>query len=151
MMVRRRQPGFRLERRKGAELVEAALILPLFLIFWFGIVDWSIAFFVHQTVAYRTNSAIRWAVTNDYDPTKIRAMVLYGNPNSTAAGAPWWDVGHNVNVAVSNPDAGIPSRERIVITVSNYQWMHFTPFFAGPYIARPITVSLPVEDKHTGL
>ncbi|MGE5489182.1 MAG: TadE/TadG family type IV pilus assembly protein [bacterium] len=132
-------------------MLEMTVLLPLFLVIWFGIIDWGIAFWVHETVVFNTNQAVRWAVVNDYDPAKIRAAVLYGDPNSTKTDRPWWDLSGNVNVEVSNPDAGDPVNQRITITVSNYQWFHFTPFFAGTYAAQPITVSLPAEDMRTGL
>jgi hypothetical protein len=38
---------------------------------------------------------------------------------------------------------------RITMTVSNYQWFHFTPFLSGKYLGRPITVSLPAESLNS--
>ena len=120
------------------------------LLFWFGLVDWGIAYFVHETVVERANEAVRWAVVNDYSAAKVKAFLLYGDPDSASLATPWWDWGGNVQVDVQDYDVGTVN-ERITVTVSNYQWFHFTPFVAGSYIARPIKVSLPIEDKHTGI
>jgi Flp pilus assembly protein TadG len=137
--------------RRGAALVESSLLLPLFLIFWFGIVDWGLAFFAHQTVIYRVTDAARWAVVNDYDPVKIKAKLLYDNPASSSTAGPWWSLNQNLNVNVQLTGSTATQDQRVVITVSNYQWLHFTPFLAGRYFGAPITVSIPAEDMKAGI
>jgi hypothetical protein len=49
----------RLKDQKGASLVEFALILPLFLLFIFGIIDFGWYFFVQQTLQYATREGVR--------------------------------------------------------------------------------------------
>jgi hypothetical protein len=139
------------QRERGAALMETTLILPIFLMFWFGIVDWGIAFFAHQTVVYNTNAAARWAVVNDFDAAKIAAMVMYQDPNSTSTSAPWWSIGGPPNVDAQLLGSAATRDKRVQITVSNYQWMHFTPYFAGKYLGAPVTVVLPSEDLKTGI
>ena len=73
-------------RRRGAVTIEAALILPLFLIFWFGIIDLGIAFFMREAVVRQVHSAARYAIVNDYDVTKIANVLLHDNPNSALGG-----------------------------------------------------------------
>ncbi len=139
-------------RRRGNAMIEAALILPLFLIFWFGIVDWGLAFWVHETVVHKANKAARWGVVNTFDVQKIKNVFLYDNPDGTGSGSVWFSL-RNPNVDVSLADPAPPGEtryQRIVVTVSDYQWMHFTPFFAARYFGRPIRVSLPAEDLKNG-
>lgn len=142
-------PEHRAARRRGAAMMEAALILPLFLIFWFGIVDWGIAFFMQETIVHRANAAVRWAIVNDYDAAKIRNVLLHDDPNSSLGGTAWFSL-HEPTIAVQLVGSAAANDRRIVLTVSDYQWMHFTPFFAARYFGRPLTVSMPVEDLASG-
>ncbi len=139
----------RRKNRRGAAIVEATLLLPLFLIFWFGIIDWGIAFWIHETVVHRANSAVRWAVVNDFDIAKAKSKFLYDDPSASGDGSAWFSLTNpDVNVQLLGTSAG--KDERVVMTVSNYQWMHFTPFFASRYLGRPIRVSIPIEDLKDG-
>lgn len=135
-------------RRRGAVTIEASLILPLFLIFWFGIIDMGIAFFIREAVVHQVHAAARYAIVNDYDETKITNVLLRNNPNSST-GATWFSL---QTPSVRAQLAGTPATNdrRVEITISNYQWFHFTPFFAGKYLGKPITVVVPVEDLATG-
>ncbi len=150
----------RLKSQKGAAMMEATLLLPLFLIFWFGIVDWGMTMWAHQSIVFNANQAARWAVVNGYSPAKIRNMVLYGDPDSSETGDGQFGVKpSNVSVnLVCGPDATCANTatddptniRRIVIRVSGYTWTHFTPWFSGTYVGRPIVVSLPTEDLADG-
>jgi Flp pilus assembly protein TadG len=136
-------------RQAGAAVIETSLLLPLFLAFWFGIIDWGLAFFVHETVVHQTQKAARWASLNNYDATKIRNVLLYNDPTINRGGAVWFSL-QNPTVTVNLRGIESWNTQRIVITISNYQWMHFTPFLSGRYLGRPITVSTPIEDLKTG-
>jgi hypothetical protein len=48
--------------KKGATIVEFAMVLPLFLLFVFGIVDFGMYFFVEHTVQYATREGMRLAL-----------------------------------------------------------------------------------------
>ncbi len=149
-------------RRAGAAMLETTLILPLFLIFWFGIADWGIAFWIHETVVHRANAAVRWQVVNTmctawnidntcaaFSDTRIKNVFLYENPTGTGDGSAWFSVTPpKFQVSLQgkrNLDL------RVTMTVTEYQWMHFTPFFATKYYGRPVTVSLPAEDLTDGV
>ena len=139
----------RRNRRRGAVGIEASLILPLFLLFWFGIIDLGIALFMRETIVQQVHMAARYAVLNDYDATKIAQVLLHNDPNSALGGTAWFSLRTpTVNIQLAGTAAA--NDRRAVITVSNYEWLHFTPFFAGRYLGRPITVVVPVEDLATG-
>lgn len=153
--------------RRGSALVEASLILPLFLIFWFGIVDWGIAYWMHETLVHNVNMAARRAIVTTWDPAAIRNMVVYGN--APGARAPVFNLsaqgndngtGANVDVklrcqttlssalqegTICLAPAWENSPRWIEIVVHDYSWRHFTPFFASSYVGRRVTVSLPAE------
>jgi len=152
--------------RRGAVIVEASFLLPLFLIFWFGIVDWGIAFWVHQTIVYRANLAARWGVVNAWDPGSIRNIVVFGRTTGSGQGIFGLSAQGNADGTGTNVDVSLrclttlsPSLQSgstcldaqwsdfrwIEIVVHNYTRTHFTPYFAGSYIGRQVTVTLPGE------
>ena len=136
-------------RRRGAVTIEASLILPLFLIFWFGIIDLGIAFFIREAIVRQVHAAARYAIVNDYDVTKIANVLLHNDPNSTSGGTAWFSLqAPTINIQLGGTAA--TNDRRVMISISNYQWFHFTPFFAGKYLGKPITVIVPVEDLATG-
>ena len=136
-------------RRRGAATIEASLILPLFLIFWFGIIDLGIAFFIREAIVRQVQAAARYAIVNDYDVTKIANVLLHNNPNSSSGGTAWFSLRPpTINIQLGGTVAN--NDRRVLISISDYQWFHFTPFFAGRYIGKPITVIVPVEDLATG-
>jgi hypothetical protein len=141
--------------RRGAAMVEAVLIMPLFLMFWFGIVDWGITFWTHQSLVFAANEAARWGVVHGYDPVAMSNLVVYGTTSpSTGQGMRFGINPSNVTVSLvcasgvtCGTDASdLSSSRRIVIQIKNYQRSHFTPFLAGSYTGRTITVSLPTEN-----
>jgi hypothetical protein len=136
--------------RRGAVQVEAALLLPLFLMLWFGIADWGLAFYVHQTIVHKANNAARWAVVHDFDTAKIAKVLLSDDPNAPDRESVWFSIS-KPDVDVQLLGTEVNNDRRVQITVSNYQWFHFTPFLSGRYFGRPVTVSKPVESLQTGL
>jgi Flp pilus assembly protein TadG len=144
----------------GAALIEATLLLPLFLIFWFGIVDWGMTMWAHQSIVFNANQAARWAVVNGYDAAKIQKMVLYGDPESSKTGDGQFGIkAANVTVNLvcddkatcANTGTDDPTDiRRVVIRVSGYRWAHFTPWLSGSYVGRDVVVSLPTEDLADG-
>lgn len=150
------QGARRASRRRGASVIEATLLLPLFLLFWFGIVDWGITYWVHQSVVFRANEAARWAIVHGYDAAKIKNVLVYGTADPTDGSVGQFGLTpENVSVKlVCGGGAGCAytgsedptNLRRLIITVSRHRWSHFTPGFAGTYTARDVVVSLPTED-----
>ena len=136
-------------RRRGAVTIEATLILPLFLIFWFGIIDLGIAFFMRETIVQQVRAAARYAIVNNWDETKIKQVLLHNDPNSTRGATAWFSL-RAPTISVQLEGSPVNNDQRAVISISDYEWYHFTPFFAGRYLGRPITLSVPVEDLTDG-
>jgi len=61
--------------RKGAALVEMALVLPIFCMVVFGIVEFGRAFMVGQLVTNAAREAVRQAVTGDYTNAQVTADI----------------------------------------------------------------------------
>jgi len=69
------KPARRKQRRKGAALVEMALVLPIFCMVVFGIVEFGRAFMIGQLVTNAAREGVRQAVTGDYTNSQITADI----------------------------------------------------------------------------
>jgi hypothetical protein len=134
-------------RQRGSVIVEATLILMMFLMIVFGTFDFGFVLFQHQTLMHRTRSAARYGVIHPTDVTAMQNLVVYGQP-SLPAGKLTGDPGIfglvPSMVAVSRAGTGDPE-DRINITLSGYRFTFVSPIIAGQFTGKPIRVSLPVE------
>ncbi|HLY17926.1 MAG TPA: TadE family protein [Bryobacteraceae bacterium] len=129
-------------KRRGAALVESALTLPLFVLLWFSLFDMGWIMFFQQTMAYQARSAARYAAVNPGNLTAVQNLVLYNQTSGSGAGVLGLQA---ANVAVTRTGQG-STEDRINIVISGYQFTLITPGWAGAYTARPISVSIPVEN-----
>lgn len=130
--------------RRGATLVEAALVALVFLATLIGIFDLGQIFFIHQTFVERVRNGARYAVVNSYDETAFKNMVLYNQPTvpeGRTSGIFGLTTGQ---VSVTQYDTGT-SEHRIVVGINNYPYRFFSPLIAGVFQGRPITISFPSE------
>jgi Flp pilus assembly protein TadG len=67
MSFQRRRTGIR--RRRGAETLELAIILPMFLLITFGIADWCWVFFVRQTMYEAAREGVRAMAVQEMSET----------------------------------------------------------------------------------
>lgn len=139
--------------RRALAILEMALLLSLFLIFWFAICDWGIAYFVHESVVEKATAAVRWAVVNTYDAAKLKNIFLYDDANADGCASTWFStrsLNPATDIVISRDGVGT-RQERVTLTVRGYQWVRFTPFLRGTYVAGPVQVSLPVRDLRKGI
>jgi Flp pilus assembly protein TadG len=123
----------------GQSMVEAALVLSLFMMVILGLVNFGYILWMHQTLEHRARTAARYGVINPTDTTGMQNMVLY---NSTTGSGPamFGLTASNVSAVHSSSNS---FEDRINVTVSGYQ---FFLWFPGMSIqGKDITVSLPVE------
>jgi hypothetical protein len=131
-------------RQKGSSLVEAALALSLVALVLIGIVDLGQVLVLHQGLVERARAGARWAVVNPYDSVRIKNVVIYNSPDPPSGAAPLLYLAPGmVNTSLVN--SGTPEA-RVVVTISGYSFRFFTPVIAGTYSAKPISVSMPVEE-----
>src|SRR5689334_10011408 len=121
--------------RRGATLIEATLVLMMLLTLMFSIFDLGFVLFEHHTLLHQARTAARYGAINPDDLAAIQNIVIYGN---TAAphDHPTGIFGlRSSMVAVDRADDWTPE-DRIVITVSGYQYTLVTPFVAGVFTGR---------------
>ena len=126
-------------RQRGQSMVEAALVLSLFMMVILGLVNFGYILWMHQTLEHRVRAAARYGVINPTDTTGMQNMVLYNSTTGTGPGM-FGLTASNVSAVHSSSDS---FEDRINVTVARYQ---FFLWFPGRAInGKDITVSLPVE------
>ena len=126
--------------------MEASLILMILMVTLIGIVDVGQVLVMHQGLAERVRAGARWAVVHPYDSDRIKNVVLYNNSEAAEGAQPLLHLRREmINTALV--DSGTPEA-RVVVSVDTYQFRFFTPLIAGTYTARPIKISMPVEDPY---
>jgi Flp pilus assembly protein TadG len=99
----------------GQSLIETALILAAFMGLLLGMAGVGELVFVRQTLADRASQAARWGALNNYDPTAIRDMVLFGTAAPQPSQAPFFGIA-SAAVEVSNPGCpGVQCRISVAI------------------------------------
>jgi Flp pilus assembly protein TadG len=130
--------------RRGSSLVEASLILLLFLVVLTGIADFGQFLYLHQTLSERARIAARYGslathyvaedgsqqLTSD-DITKIKHLAVYNTP-TPAEGATPIIGGLTTSMVTASLDGTFGQDDaRVKVTISNY------PFgFISPYLSR---------------
>ncbi len=84
-----RRPGMRRRQRRGAAVVEMAVVMPLLITLLFGIMEFGHRFMVYQTLIQAAREGCRVAVLQGSTDADIRARV---GSYMTAAGLPNYTV-----------------------------------------------------------
>ena len=129
--------------RRGSFLLESTLCLTTFVLMLLAIFDFSHFLFLHQSLIERTRAALRYGAVNPYDPTAIQNVLLYNSPTQPDGLQPSFNLTRDM-VGVTRMNAGTPE-DRLVVTITGYQFPIVTPYIAGRARALPITASLPYE------
>jgi hypothetical protein len=129
--------------QRGSALIEASLVLMLFLCVMLSLFDFGLSLFLHESFVHEARTGARYGAINPDDLTAIKNMVLYGKTTGSGTG----QMGLNpssVTVARNGTSGG--QDDRIVVTVSGYNFTFITPGFAGTKTGKPIVVTVPVEN-----
>jgi hypothetical protein len=133
-------------RSRGNTMVEGSLALTLFAFSFLGVVDLGQVMTLHQGLAERARAGARWAVVNPYDNDGIENVVVYGTPTPDASSRAMFYLNRNV-VSTELLDQNTPEA-RVVVRIEGYQFNFFSPLIGRRYTAKPIVVSMPVEEAY---
>jgi hypothetical protein len=133
----------RRQRQQGNAMIEATLVLMLFLCSLFSLFDFGFSLFLHQTFVHEARTGARYGAINPGDLTAIKNMVLYAN--TSGAGNGFMGLAPSSVAVARNGTPGGPD-DRIVVTVSGYHFTFITPGFSGAKTGTPIVVTMPVEN-----
>jgi hypothetical protein len=135
--------------RRGQSLVEATLVLLVFLAMLLGVIDCGQILYAHQVLVERVRIAARWGTMHPFDGTgeQVANLVLYDQPDEPRAARDGF-LGltrANVQVRYQAPTASRPDDETLTVAVVNYESHFFSPWIARTIISpRPVLVSTPV-------
>ncbi len=135
----------RTHSERGATIIEASLVLMLFLVLVFSLFDFGFVLYFHHTLMHQARGAVRYGVVRDYDADAIKNMVVYDSP--TAGSSPQGILGlttSNVSVQRQGVDT---NEDRILVTISGFKYPLITPGFAGLHDGQAISVSMPYENR----
>lgn len=136
--------------RKGQGLIEATLVLLVFLALLLGVMDCGQVLYSHQALVERVQEAARWGSLHAFDGTgdQVANLILYGQTDEPrAARASFLGLTRaNVVVRYHPATAQRPDDETLSVAVVNYESHFFAPWIARTVVsARPVLVTLPVE------
>ena len=112
------------EKRKGAAVLEMALVLPMLLLLALGIIEFGSVFFMHNNMLYAASEAARSFAVGDVDSTGAQQIA-----EDRLAG-----FGVNFSITVSPDNA--PDRDR---------WVEITAPIAEASIKDPLRIFAPGE------
>ena len=140
-MIQRKQ--YR-KNQRGNAIIEATLTLSLFLTVLFSIYDFGWILFFHQTLVHQARTGARYAAVNPASLDSAKNIVLY-NQTSNLGGAGILGIAPST-VTVSRTGTAGAIDDRVIVTISGYQYNIITLGWAGTYNGKTIAVSMPVEN-----
>ena len=132
------------KNQRGNAIIEATLTLSLFLTVLFSIYDFGWILFFHQTLVHQARTGARYAAVNPTSLDSAKNIVLY-NQTSNLGGAGILGIAPST-VTVSRTGTAGAIDDRVIVTISGYQYNIITLGWAGTYNGKTITVSMPVEN-----
>lgn len=127
------------KKQAGTALVETALSLLLFTSVLFSLVDVGYVMFLHQTLAWRAQTAARYGALNPTDTSGMQNMVLYNATTGSGSGI----FGLTTSNVAANRSGSGTSADRVTVTISNYHYPMISPGVSGT--GQNIVVTVPVE------
>jgi Flp pilus assembly protein TadG len=129
-------------------MVEATLVMVVFLSFLVGIIDFGQVLYSHQALEERVRSAVRWGSLHPYDGSgdQVADLVLYDSltPAPNASGYLGMTRA-NVQVRYQPATPERPDDESLSVAIVNYQSHFFTPWIARTIVSpRPVLISAPM-------
>jgi hypothetical protein len=141
-------------RRRGAALVETALVLTTLLGMIVFIMDMGRILLIQQFIGDRARTGVRGAVVNNWTASQVANYVVYGSPGSAQ------NDGGNNNSSSAQPgflgllpsqvtftsfaDSGIGDA-RYQVTVQGVPLFTWIPFIAGQYTSPTVIATMPVQ------
>ncbi len=144
-------------RRRGAALIEATLIMLLYIGFVLSIVDFGIVTYSFHTIQERAGEAVRYGIVRQItlpsgcvlgsgasgtEAAMVR-LVLYGSTTSTATGPGMLGLTAG-NIQICHDWAPF-AEERLRLRVSGWRYPVINYLLPGWHDARTFTLSLPME------
>jgi hypothetical protein len=137
------------DSRKGQSLVEGTLVLLVFFVLLFGVIDIGQVLVAHQSLVERVRSAVRWGVVRPWDGTgeQIANLVLYDQPTEPRISRDGYFglTRANVQVRYQPPLPAHPDDETLSIAIVNFHYHFLSPWLPRSFVnPHPVTISAPM-------
>ena len=134
---------YRNAKRRGVTVVESALVLFLFLFVMIGIVNMGTILFTYQGLVQRVQAGARYGIVNTYDATKIKNVVVYGDPDGGSSGF-FGITTSMITVEAEDLDNQI---SRVQVVIEDYPMHLFTPYVSGAFQLPQIEATFTTESE----
>ena len=108
---------------RGAQLVELALVLPIFLVMFAATAEFGRFFYEYTTLAKATRAGTRYLISTKnsaQEDAVARNLVVYGNPNGT--GTPLIYGLTTTNVVITRAGGVTALPKTITVSISGYKY-----------------------------
>jgi len=130
---------------RGAQLVELAIVLPIFLVMFGAVAEFGRYFYEYTTLDKAVRAGSRYLATaavNTAEDTKAKNIIVYGNPTGT--GTPIIKGLTPANVVITRA-GGVPVLPQTVkVQITNYKYQ---PIFDLGKLIKVPSLSLNVDVK----
>jgi Flp pilus assembly protein TadG len=134
----------RVKRRRGSTIVEASLILIVFLMVLVEVLDIGQVMFFQAMLLDRARAGARYAAVNSYDAATIKNVMVY-NAATVPAGSQAGLFGLRTSMVSSTRyDPGGPT-DRIEVVISNFPLAFYGPFLAATFPNRTFRAVMPSQ------
>lgn len=147
--VRRIKARLRIKRlarnERGIQMVELAIVLPIFLMLFATTAEFGRFFYEYSTLAKATRAGSRYLVTVGVDAnedTRAKNIVVYGNPEGTGSPVIKGLTTANVTITRQGGAPALPETVKVQITGYKYQ-----PIFDLGALTKNPSLSLNVDVK----
>jgi Flp pilus assembly protein TadG len=130
---------------RGAQLVELAIVLPLFLVMFAATAEFGRFFYEYTTLAKATRAGTRYLITapgNAQADAEAKNIVVYGNPEGTGAPLVYGITTSNVVVTRTGGVPVLP--QTVTVSISGYK---YKPIFDVGKLINVSALSLNVDVK----
>lgn len=149
MMKMQLKQALRLQRfgrdERGTQLVELAIVLPLFLIMFAATAEFGRFFYEYTTLAKAARAGTRYLITAPNSlkaDTEAKNIVVYGNPDGS--GAPLINGITTSNVVITRTGGVAVLPKTVTVAISGYK---YKPVFDVGKLVNISSLSLNVDVK----
>jgi Flp pilus assembly protein TadG len=139
---------------RGQSLVEGTIVLLLFFLMLFAVIDCGQVLVAHQALVERVRSAVRWGVVRPWDGNgdQLANLILYNQTDEPRSATEGY-LGltrENVQVRYSPPVPARPDDETISVAIVNYHYHFMSPWVTEALVnPRPVLISAPMAYRET--
>jgi hypothetical protein len=135
--------------QRGQSIIESTLVMLVFFVLLFAVVDCGQVLVAHQALVERVRSAVRWGMVRPWDGTgdQIASLILYNRSEEPRMATDGY-LGltrENVRVTYQPASTARPDDETISVAIMNYRYHFISPWIGEAFVnPRPVMITAPM-------